>query len=125
MPGPHFKDVDAYIASFPKETQSVLTKLRQTVKKALPDAQEVISYNMPAYKVEGRGAVSFAAFQEHYSFFGSTEGVRKVFAKELRPYEVNDKGTIRFPLDKPVPVKLIRDLALYRAAEAKEWARKK
>jgi len=111
-----FRSVDEYIGTFPKDVQATLETIRRTIQTAVPKAQEVISYQMPTYKFHGRMFFSFSAFKNHYSLFGATQGIRRVFKKELSRYE-GSKGTIRFPLDEPVPVKLIRDIALYRAKE--------
>ena len=110
-----FRNVDKYIGTFPKDVQATLETIRRTVQKAVPEAEEVISYQMPAYKFHGR-MLYFSAYKNHYSLFGTTQGVRRAFKKELSRYE-GTKGTIRFPLDEPVPVKLIRDIAMYRAKE--------
>ena len=110
-----FRSVDEYIGTFPKDVQATLETIRRTIRKAVPEAEEVISYQMPAYKLHGR-MLYFSAYKKHYSLFGATQSVRRAFKKELVRYE-GTKGTIRFPLDEPVPVKLIRDIARYRAKE--------
>ncbi len=89
----------------------------------MPEAEEAISYQMPAFKFHG-GLMCFSAFKNHYSLFGATHSIQRAFKKELSRYEVT-KGTIRFPLDEPVPVKLIRDIAMYRAKENMEREGKK
>ncbi len=113
-----FRTVDEYIGTFPTDVQSKLQTVRRIIQKAVPEAEEVISYQMPAYKFHGR-LLYFSAFKNHYSLFGATHGIRRAFKKELSRYE-GSKGTIRFPLDEPVPVKLIRDIATYRAKENME-----
>ena len=110
-----FKSVDEYIASFPKNVQAALRTVRKTIREAVPDADEVISYQMPAYKFHGR-LVYFAAFTNHYSLFGSGDAGIQKFQKQLAKYDV-EKTTIRFPLDEPVPVKLIAGLTRFRAQE--------
>jgi len=110
-----FRSVDEYIGTFPKDVQATLETIRRTIQRAVPEAEEVISYQMPAYKFHGR-MLYFSAYKNHYSLFGATQGVRRAFKKELSRYE-GTKGTIQFPLDEPVPVKLIRDIAMYRAKE--------
>jgi uncharacterized protein YdhG (YjbR/CyaY superfamily) len=110
-----FRTVDEYIGAFPKEVQAMLETIRRTIQNAVPDATEDISYHMPAFKFHGR-LLYFSAFKDHTSLFGASYSVRKAFKKELSRYE-GGKGTIRFPLDEPVPVKLIRDIAIYRAKE--------
>jgi uncharacterized protein YdhG (YjbR/CyaY superfamily) len=111
-----FKSVDEYIATFPKEVQAILTTVRRTIRKAVPQAEELISYQIPAYKFHGR-LLYFSAFKNHYSLFAVNEEVLRTFKKELARYERSGRGTVRFPLDEPVPVKLIRDIAAYRAKE--------
>jgi uncharacterized protein YdhG (YjbR/CyaY superfamily) len=110
--------VAAYIARFPRPTQAVLRKVRDVMRKALPGATEVISYSIPAYRVNGRVAIYFAGWKEHYSIYPATAPLVSAFKDRLAPYEVNNKGTIRFPLTAPVPVKLIADLARFRAAQS-------
>ena len=126
----HFKSVNEYIASQPEAVRGVLQRVRSTIRKAVPGAEETISYNMPTYKLHGRPVIGFAGWREHYSLYGSTGHVVAAFKDELAPYEV-DKGTIRFPLSAPIPVQLIEGIAKFRAKEAaggekaKEAARKK
>ena len=110
-----FRSVDEYIRTFPSDVQAKLQTLRRTIQKAVPDAEEIISYQMPAFKFHGR-LLYFSAFKDHYSLFPGSKSVRRAFKKQLFHYEGRE-GTIRFPLDEPVPVKLIRDIAMYRAKE--------
>jgi len=112
-----FKSVDDYIASQPKEVRGLLERVRGTIRNAVPGAEEVISYGIPAFKLHGRPILYFAGWKQHYSLYPSTAPLVEAFKKELAPYEVNNKGTIRFPLSEPVPVKLIADLARFRAKE--------
>src|SRR5574341_2143151 len=100
-----FKSVDEYIASQPEAVQGVLERVRSTIRKALPGAEEMISYNIPTYKLHGRPVLNFAGWKQHYSLYAATGQVKAAFNDDLAPYEVN-KGTIRFPLSEPVPVKL-------------------
>ncbi|HUJ23401.1 MAG TPA: DUF1801 domain-containing protein [Bryobacteraceae bacterium] len=124
-----FKSVDEYIASQPEAVQGILGRVRSAIRKALPGAEEVISYNIPAYKLRGV-VLYFAGWKQHYSLYPATERLVTAFKGELAPYEVS-KGTIRFPLSQPVPVKLIGRIAKFKAKElaerekAKEAARKK
>jgi uncharacterized protein YdhG (YjbR/CyaY superfamily) len=111
-----FKSVDKYIASQPEAAQGALKRVRSTIRKALPGAEEVISYQIPAYKLNGRPVLYFAGWKQHYSLYPSTAQVVAAFKNDLVPYEVN-KGTIRFPLSQPVPVKLIEGIAKVRAKE--------
>ena len=111
-----FKSVDEYIASQPEATRGVLERVRRTIRKALPESEEVISYQIPAYKLNGRTVVYFAGWRQHYSVYPSTDRLVARFKKDLARYEVS-KGTIRFPLFEAVPVKLIEAVARFRAKE--------
>ena len=112
-----FKTVSEYIAAQPKAVRDVLERVRNTIRKALPRADEVISYQIPAYKLGGRIVIFFAGWKQHYSLYPANDRVVAAFKDELAPYEVNNKGTIRFPLSAPVPAKLIAALAKFRAKE--------
>jgi uncharacterized protein YdhG (YjbR/CyaY superfamily) len=114
-----FKSVDEYIASRPQAVQDALKRVRSIIRKALPDADEVISYQIPAYKMHGTAALYFAGWKQHYSLYPVGEPLRAAFKAELAPYVVS-KGTIRFPLAEPVPVKLIERIAKFRAKEVAE-----
>lgn len=120
MAEPGFASVDDYIGSFPPEVQAALRAVRRAIHEAVPEAEESISYQMPAYRLGGRPVLYFAAYKGHYSLFGTTEGVGKAFRKELSRYEGTGRGTLRFPLDEPVPVDLIHAIAAHRAKEALE-----
>jgi uncharacterized protein YdhG (YjbR/CyaY superfamily) len=119
-----FQSVDEYIASRPEAVQVALQRVRRTIRQAVPEAEEAISYQIPAYKLHGQRMLYFAGWKEHYSLYPATDGVAEAFRKELAPYQVS-KGTIRFPLSQPVPVKLIARIARFRAGVASERARKK
>lgn len=110
-------NVDVYITGFPRPVQIVLKKIRNTIRRALPDADESISYGIPTYKMYGRPVIYFAAFKRHYSIYPATAGLVAAFKEPLAPYEFNGKGTIRFPFEDPVPVGLIGRLAKFRADE--------
>lgn len=114
-----FKSVDEYIASQPEAVRGVLVRVRTTIRNAVPEAQEVISYKMPTYTLYGNRLLYFAVWKQHYSIYAATEQVLAAFRDELTSYEV-DKGTIRFPLSEPVPVKLIGHIAKFRAKEVAE-----
>jgi uncharacterized protein YdhG (YjbR/CyaY superfamily) len=114
-----YKTVDEYIASQPRALQPVLERVRRIVRKALPEAEEVISYQIAAYKIDGRTVLYFAGWKDHFSIYPSTDRLVVEFDKELAPYEIS-KGTIRFPLAEPVPAKLIEKIARFRANEAAE-----
>lgn len=119
-----FRSVDEYIATHPEHVQAILQRVRSTIREAVPGAEEVISYQIPAYKVDGRPVLYFAGWKQHYSLYPVTEQLVEAFKDDLAPYKV-DKGTIRFPLSQPVPVKLIERIAKFRANEAAERARAK
>jgi uncharacterized protein YdhG (YjbR/CyaY superfamily) len=112
-----FQSVDDYIASQPEATQGVLELVRSAIRKALPRADEVISYKMPTYKLHGRAVLYFAAWKQHYSLYPAGARLVAAFAKALAPYKVI-KSTIRLPLSEPVPVKLIARIAKFRVKEA-------
>jgi len=114
-----FKSVDEYIASQAEVVQGVLRRVRRTIRKAVPAAQEIISYKMPTYTLYGGRLLYFAVWKQHYSIYAATEQVVAAFHDELALYKV-DKGTIRFPLSQPVPVKLIGRIAKFRAKEVTE-----
>jgi uncharacterized protein YdhG (YjbR/CyaY superfamily) len=111
-----FKDMDQYIATFPKDVQAVLRKVRAAIKKAVPEAEEGIGYQMPAFRFHGP-LLYFAAFKEHYSVFGAgpVAGLREAFPQLAR--HEGGKGTLKFALDEPVPVRLIEAIARHRAKE--------
>jgi uncharacterized protein YdhG (YjbR/CyaY superfamily) len=111
-----FKSIDEYIASQPAAVQAALKRVRSTIRKALPGAEEAISYKMPAYKLHGRVVVYFAGWTQHYALYPGNAHTVAAFKDDLAPYEVS-KGTIRFPLSEPIPVKLIERIAKFRAKE--------
>lgn len=119
-----FKSVEEYIASQPEQVQGVLERVRSTIRKALPGAEEVISYQIPAYKLNVGRVLYFAGWKQHYSLYPAGERLVAAFKKELATYEVS-KGTIRFPLSQPIPVRLIERIAKFRAKEAAERAKAK
>lgn len=110
------KSVAGYIAGFPRPAQTVLKRVRGIIRKAVPDAEEVISYQIPAYKLHGRPVLYFAAWMDHYSLYPSNTRLGAAFKDKLAPYE-RSKGTIRFPLSELVPVKLIEGIAKFRAKD--------
>jgi uncharacterized protein YdhG (YjbR/CyaY superfamily) len=119
-----FKSVDEYLAAQPDDVQGVLERVRTTIRKAMPGAEEVISYQIPAYKLRGNPVIYFAGWRRHYSLYPATALVVATFKDELGPYELS-KGTIRFPLSRPVPVKLIERIAKLRAKEVAEGQKAK
>ncbi len=107
--------IDEYIAGFPAGIQQLLEQVRATIKKAAPEAEETISYAMPAFRYQGKGLVYFSAFKAHIGFYPVPSGM-KAFKKELSSYKTG-KGSVRFPLDKPMPLKLITDIVKFRVKE--------
>jgi uncharacterized protein YdhG (YjbR/CyaY superfamily) len=114
-----FQSVDEYIASQPEPIRGLLEQVRGTIRKAVPDAEEVISYQMPTYKLPGGPVLYFAGWKQHISLYPATATVVAAFQKEIAPYVVH-KGTLRFPLAQPVPMKLIGRIAKFRAKEVAE-----
>jgi uncharacterized protein YdhG (YjbR/CyaY superfamily) len=108
--------VDEYLAAQPEATQVVLRRVRAVIHKALPRAEESISYAIPTLKLGGAAVIYFAGWKKHFSIYPVGDAVRKACKAELAGYQVA-KGTIRFPLDEPVPAKLIAKIAKLRAAE--------
>ncbi len=119
-----WKSVDAYIGSQPEASRAVLERVRGIIRKALPDAEEVISYQIPAYRFPSGLVLFFAGWKEHYSLYPASEQLIEAFKDDLAPYEIS-KGTIRFPLSRPVPVKLIERIAKFRAKETTERVKAK
>jgi uncharacterized protein YdhG (YjbR/CyaY superfamily) len=112
-----YASIAEYIAAQPKAVQGALKKVRSTIRKAIPQAQESLSYKIPTYKIDGRVVIYFAGWAKHYALYPSGPKAIAKFKKELSPYQVS-KGTIRFPLSEDVPVTLIAAIAKYRAKEA-------
>ena len=109
-----YKTIDGYIKTFPKDVQIILEKIRQTIRKAAPEATEAISYQMPAFKQNGV-LVWFAAFRDHIGFFPTAAGI-EAFKKELSPY-VTGKGTVQFPLNGQIPYELVEKVVIFRVKE--------
>lgn len=107
-------DIDSYIDSAPKATQTLLRQMRAAIREIAPEAKEAIAYGIPTYKL-GRNLVHFGAFQSHVSFFPTSSGVA-AFKKALSKYKISS-GTIRFPLDKPLPLGLIKRIVAFRVKE--------
>lgn len=104
-------NIDNYISAFPKETQIILEEIRSVVRKAAPGAEETISYAIPTFKLNGN-LVHFAAFKNHIGFYPTPSGIEE-FEKELSVYK-QGKGSVQFPIDKPMPLKLISRIVKYR-----------
>jgi uncharacterized protein YdhG (YjbR/CyaY superfamily) len=110
-----FKTIDEYIAVFPKNVQDILQELRQAIEESAPEAKEVISYQMPAFKLNGN-LVYFAAWKNHIGFYGGSSSIIDAFKEELSDFKVS-KGTIKFPLDKPLPIDLVKKIVARRVKE--------
>jgi len=117
-----FQSVDEYLASQPAPARRVLTRVLTIIRKALPRAEEVISYQIPAYRLHGRIVVYFAGWTEHYSLYPVGDRVAAAFGDKVAAYK-RSKGTIRFPLSEPVPARLIAGIAKFRAKEVAERAK--
>lgn len=108
------EDIDAYIAGFPEEVQKLLSEVRQTIRDAAPGAEETIKYQIPTFTLEGN-LVHFAGYKKHIGFYPTPSGIEK-FSKELSDYE-GAKGSVKFPLDRPIPYDLISRIARFRVKE--------
>lgn len=106
--------IDEYIATYPEEVQQILKDMRTTIKAAAPEATEKISYQIPTFYLKGN-LVHFAAFKNHIGFYPTSSGIQ-AFKKELSVYD-GAKGTVRFPMDKPLPLKLISKIIKFRVEE--------
>lgn len=116
MKTPPAKNIDEYIAAFPPEVQAILQKIRTTIRKAAPGAEEAIKYQIPTF-VLGQNLVHFAAFQKHIGFYPTASGIA-AFSAELTDY-VWAKGSVQFPLSKPIPMTLIRRMVEFRVEEVR------
>ncbi len=116
-----FNTIDEYIAAFPPETQAILQEIRATIKKAAPKATEKISYQMPTFYLNGN-LVYFAAYKHHIGFYPTPNGVKE-FEAELSKYKYA-KGTAQFPIDQPMPLKLIARITKFRVQENMKKAAK-
>jgi uncharacterized protein YdhG (YjbR/CyaY superfamily) len=119
------KTVDDYVAAFPPPVRGVLEKVRATLHKALPGAEEAISYGIPVLKLHGRPVIYFAGWKEHYSLYPMNKRMEAAFASDLARYEISGKGTVRFELSKPVPTGFIQRIARFRAKENADAAKAK
>lgn len=116
------RNIDEYIAAFPKDIQKRLVEMREAIRKAAPEAEETISYAIPTFKLQGN-LVHFAAHKNHIGFYPAPRGI-EAFKKELSRYE-GGKGTIQFPFDKPLPIPLISKIVKFRVKDNLEMARTK
>ena len=116
-----YQDVDEYMAQLPQDRRAVMERLRSTIRSAAPDATEVISYNMPAFRLGGRFLVSYEAFKRHYSLFPWSDAMVEELGEAMKPYAVG-KGTIRFPAHEPIPLELVTRIVEIRNREVGEEA---
>jgi uncharacterized protein YdhG (YjbR/CyaY superfamily) len=116
------RNIDEYIAGFPPDVQRVLEQIRATIREAAPAAEEAIKYQIPTF-VLNENLVHFAAFKSHVGFYPTPSGIEK-FKDELSTYE-GAKGSVRFPIDKPMPLRLIRKIVAFRVKEVRAKRRKK
>jgi uncharacterized protein YdhG (YjbR/CyaY superfamily) len=112
-----FGTIDDYIKTFPIDVQNILEKMRLTIRKAAPEAVEAISYQMPTFKLNGQNLVHFAAFKNHIGFYPIPSGI-EAFRRELSPYK-QGKGSVQFPVDKPIPYDLVEEIVRFRVKETK------
>ena len=110
--------IDEYIAGFPPDVQVILQKVRQTIRKSAPGAQETIKYRMPTFTLNERNLVHFAGHQHHIGFYPTPSGIEQ-FKQQLSAY-VNAKGSVQFPLDHPLPYTLISRITKFRVKEDRE-----
>jgi uncharacterized protein YdhG (YjbR/CyaY superfamily) len=108
-------NIDEYLANFPKETQDILEKIRSTIKKVVPNAEETISYGIPTFKLNGVYLVYFAGYKNHIGFYATPTG-HEEFKEALSIYK-QGKGSVQFPLDKPIPFDLIERIVKFRVKE--------
>ena len=114
MPGS--KEVDEYIALLPAAQSRAMSEIRAAVRAAAPEAEEVITYKMPGFKLGGRFLVSYDAYKAHFSLFPWDDAMREELGAEIEPY-VSGRGTIRFPADRPIPIDLVRRVAGIRVRQ--------
>ena len=116
------EDIDEYIASFPSDVRKILQRVRLTIRKAAPEAKEAIKYQIPTFTLNGN-LVHFAAFKNHIGLYPAPSGLA-AFSKELTPYKAG-KGSVRFPLDEPIPYGLVTKIVKFRAREMENKAEAK
>jgi len=109
-----FKTIDEYIRTFPEDVQTILEKMRVTIREAAPEAKEAISYQVPTFRLNGN-LVHFAAYKHHIGFYPTSSGI-EAFKEELSPLK-SAKGSMQFPIDKPVPYDLVKKIVLFRVEE--------
>jgi uncharacterized protein YdhG (YjbR/CyaY superfamily) len=114
VPKKEFKTIDEYIAAFPKNVRSVLEELRQGIRDSAPEAVEAISYQIPTFKLNGN-LMHFAAFKNHIGFYPTPSAI-EAFKKKLCNYEISE-GTVRFPINEPIPIDLMKEMVRFRVRE--------
>lgn len=119
----NFQTIDEYIGTFPKSVRVILENLRRTIRNTIPGAEETISYQIPTFKLQGNYVVYFAAWKRHISLYPVPKG-NEAFKKALSQYQTG-KGTLRFSLEKPLPLRLIQKIVKYRVNESLEREKKK
>ncbi|MGJ4747870.1 iron chaperone [Leptospira sp. SA-E8] len=112
-----FESIDEYIKTFPKEVQVILQELRKVIRETAPEASEKISYQIPTFYLNGN-LVHFAAYKNHIGFYPGASGIAK-FKKEIDKYK-NAKGSVQFPIDRPLPFGLVRKIVKFRVGEFKK-----
>ena len=117
------KNIDEYIASFPKDVQLLLQQVRATIQKVAPDAEETISYAIPTFKLNGKNLVHFAGFKNHIGFYPAPTGM-EAFKKDFSRYKTG-KGSVQFPVDEPLPLALITRIVKFRMQENLQKAKAK
>jgi len=110
-----FETIDEYIATFPRSVRDILEELRRIIRESAPKSEETISYGIPTFDLNGKHLVHFAAYKNHIGFYPTSSGISR-FKKELSRYELS-RGTVRFPVNEPIPFDLIRKIVKYRVKE--------
>ena len=118
------KDIDEYISRYPPETQEILEQIRATIKKVVPQAEETISYGIPTFNLNGTYLIYFAAFKKHIGVYPVPRTIDQI-DKKFSAYKTSGKGTVQFPLNKPIPLNLITKLVRFKVKENMERAAKK
>ncbi len=109
------KNVDEYIAQFPEKVRIVLEQIRRVIRESAPGAEETMSYGIPTFDLNGRHLVHFAAYKNHFGFYPTSSGI-EAFKRELSSFRTS-RGTVQFPLDKPIPFDLVKKITKYRVKE--------
>jgi len=115
-------EVERYMADFPETVQDIMRRIRAVIIECAPDVQESFAYGMPAYKTHGKPLVYFAAYEKHIGFYATPSGHAE-FKEILSPYK-QGKGSVQFPLDKPIPYDIIRKIVVFRVAENRAAAKR-